>query len=68
MADEKRMLELDKQVAEYQRRKLKGKLTNEEKQQELELKQDVAVVASRFRQFVGENGLCTSQNQVTKTT
>lgn len=60
MADEKRMLELDKQVAEYQSRKLKGKLTNEEKQQELELKQDVAVVASRFRQFVGENGLCTS--------
>lgn len=60
MTDEKRMLELDKQVAEYQSRKLKGKLTNEEKQQELELKQDVAVVASRFRQFVGENGLCTS--------
>lgn len=60
MADEKRMLELDKQVAEYQRRKLKGKLTNEEKQQELELKQDVAVVASRFRQFVGENKLCTN--------
>ena len=60
MADEKRMLELDKQVAEYQRRKLKGKLTNEEKQQELELKQDVAVVASRFRQFVGENELCTN--------
>ena len=60
MADEKRMLELDKQVAEYQSRKLKGKLTNEEKQQELELKQDVAVVASRFRQFVGENGICTS--------
>ena len=60
MADEKRMLELDKQVAEYQRRKLKGKLTNEEKQQELELKQDVTVVASRFRQFVEENELCTN--------
>lgn len=60
MTDEKRMLELDKQVAEYQRRKLKGKLTNEEKQQELELKQDVAVVASQFRQFVGENELCTN--------
>ena len=68
MADEKRMLELDKQVAEYQRRKLKGKLTNEEKQQELELKQDVAVVASRFRQFVEENELCTNYNHVTKTT
>lgn len=60
MTEEKILLEMDKQVADYQDRRAKGKLTNEEKQQELELKQDVAVVASRFRQFVGENGVCTS--------
>lgn len=60
MTEEKILLEMDKQVADYQDRRVKGKLTNEEKQQELELKQDVAVVASRFRQFVGENGVCTS--------
>lgn len=54
------LLNMDKQVADYQSRRLKGNLTNEEKNAEVELKQDVATVAARFKKFVKENEVCTS--------
>lgn len=60
MSEEKTLLNMDMQVADYESRKAKGKLTNEEKVAEAALKEDVKVVASRYRQFVGENGVCTS--------
>lgn len=60
MSEEKRLLEMDIQVADYANRRAKGKLTNEEKVTEAELKNDAKIVSSRFRQFVGENGLCTN--------
>jgi len=51
MTEEKRLQEMDEKLLDYENRKLKGKLTNEEKEAERLLEQDKAEFSALFSQF-----------------